>query len=189
MTEWTLKGQLEFVYMSMEGSKAVEAYSKRHDIRSAAILTAYSDELAATVAEYLAPRIEDRVVVEIGGGIGLLALHMAQYAKRVICIEANVAWSWTFASILLQQKPKNVSYLFGSASEFYGDFKGDVALFLTHSDAKGIKEIGSHFAPEVIDVYGEVTTPEWNHIRDIGDDVIEKFTAMAKLYDHNTRAD
>jgi predicted RNA methylase len=160
-----LSEQLKAVYATMEGSPAVDAYAERHDIHSAAILTVHDDETADLIAGYLAPRIEGKIVVEIGGGIGLLALHMADYAKRVFCIEANPMWSWTFAALLLTHKPKNVSYLFGTASEFEGQLRGDVALFCTHSDTAGMREAARPFADTIIDVYGEVALPHENELR------------------------
>lgn len=65
-------------------------------------------------------------------------------------------WSWTFAQVLLEKKPKNVSFLFGAADEFLGTIKGDVAIYLTHSDVKGIGLVAAQFAPVVIDVYSEM---------------------------------
>jgi hypothetical protein len=149
-------GTLETIYNEMEGSESSMDYSERHNINAAAILTIADDETAGLMAEYLAPRIEGKTVVEIGGGIGLLALHMGSYAKRVYCIEANPMWAWTFAHLLLKQKPKNVSFLFGSADEFLGQISGDVAIYCTHSDVRGMGHVASHFAPLVIDVYSEM---------------------------------
>lgn len=140
----------------MEGSEASLDYSERHNIRSAAVLTISDDETAAMAAEYLAPRIEGKTVVEIGGGIGLLAMHMGRFAKRVYCIEANPMWSWVFAGGLLNMKPKNVSFLFGAADEFLGCIKGDLALYCTHSDVRGMGLVAAQFAPLVIDVWGEL---------------------------------
>lgn len=151
-----LKHMLDRVYEAMDGNEMAEKYSERHGIKSAAILTVYDDETAALVAEHIAPRIEGRTVVEIGGGIGLLAFHLGQYARHVYCIEANPMWSWTFATCLLAKKPKNVSYLFGAADEFVGLIKGNVAIFCTHSGVENMRRAGERFADEVIDVYGEV---------------------------------
>lgn len=162
-----IKKMLERIYEHMEGSETMMSYSERHGVKSAAILTVHTDETAGAIAQYLAPRIEGRTVVEIGGGIGLLAFHLASYAKRVYCIEANPMWSWTFAALLLAHKPKNVSYLFGAADEFVGRIKGNVALFCTHSDAAGMRKVGERFAPLVIDVYSEIVEPHWNSIRDL----------------------
>jgi len=151
-----LKDMLEQVYSAYEGSEILEQYSDRHDIKSAGILTIYDDEAAALVALSIAPQIEGKTVIEIGGGIGLLALHMGHIAKRVYCIEANPIWSSCFLAALLADKPKNVSYLFGAAEEFQGQIRGDVAIFCTHSGINSMKAVASKFAPVVIDVYGEL---------------------------------
>lgn len=147
---------LDKVYDAMEGSEASIAYSERHNVNSMACLTVTEDEQADLIGWHLAPRISGKTVVEIGGGIGLLSLHLGQHAKRVYCIEANPMWSWVFAGSLLHHKPKNVSFLFGAADEFLGIVKADVAVICTHSDVEGMKLVAQQFAPVVIDVYGEL---------------------------------
>lgn len=159
----SLSATLNEVYEAMEGNEAAHEYSERHGIASAAVLTVVDDNHAMLLVERLRPQIEGKTVVEIGGGIGLLALHMGHVAKRVYCIEANPMWSWTFAEVLLKQKPRNVSYLFGSADEFLGCIKGDVALFCTHSDVTGMRLVASQFAPVVVDVYGELIAEAPSH--------------------------
>ncbi len=151
-----MKELLDQVYGAMDGSDVAEACADRHGIKSAAVLTVYDDETADLIASLLEPRIAGKTVIDVGGGIGLLALHLGLVAKRVYCIEANPMWSWVFATSLLRQKPKNVSFLFGAADEFVGEIKADVALLCTHSDVAGMRSIASRFAPEVIDVYGEL---------------------------------
>lgn len=131
-------------------------YCARHGISAQPVLTITDDETGAALADFLAPRIEGKTVVEIGGGVGLLALHMSTVAKRVYCIEANPMWSAVFAWSLMAKKPKNVSFLFGAADEFDQIVKADVALFCTHSGVDTMTAIASRFAPIVIDVYGEL---------------------------------
>ena len=99
-----LSHTLDAIYTAMDGSDSSAAYSERHGIASAAVLTVLDDNHAMLIAEHLRPRIEGKTVVEIGGGIGLLAMHMGLIAKRVYCIEANPMWSWTFAEMLLNKK-------------------------------------------------------------------------------------
>ncbi len=147
---------LDGVYSAYEGSEMMAEYSERHGIASAAVLTVLDDNHAMLIAERLRPRIEGKTVVEIGGGIGLLALHMGTVAKRVYCIEANPMWSGIFAGVLLEKKPKNVSFLFGAADEFLGTIRGDVAIYCSHSDVTGMGLVAAQFAPKVIDVYGEL---------------------------------
>jgi hypothetical protein len=137
-------------------STPYEKFAERHNIRAAPNLTVTDFEIAAMLADHLAPRIEGKTVIEIGGGIGMLALAMGAIAKRVYCIEANPLWSMTFAQFLLETKPRNVSYLCGAADEFVGCIRADVAIICTHSDVRGMKLVGAQFAPEVIDVYGEM---------------------------------
>ncbi len=154
--ERSIGAMLDDAYQAMESSDISMEYSARHGIQSAAVLTVTDDETASLIAERLAPRIEGKTVVEIGGGIGLLALHMGFYARRVYCIEANPVWSSAFIAALLAAKPKHVSFLFGAAEEFADYIKGDVALFCTHSGVEPMRKAAAAFAPLVIDVYGEM---------------------------------
>lgn len=156
MPEARIGEMLDEIYSAYEGSEKMADYSERHGVVSAAVLTVFDDDHASLIAEHLRSRIEGKTVVEIGGGIGLLALHLGTVAKRVYCIEANVMWSWIFADVLLEKKPKNVSFLFGAADEFVGMIRGDVAIYCSHSDVTGIGLVAAQFAPEVIDVYGEL---------------------------------
>jgi len=151
-----LTKMLDRIYNEMEGSDASMEYSNRHGIASAAVLTVTDDETAALIADHLSPRISGKTVVEIGGGIGLLSLHMGRIAKRVYCIEANPMWSMTFVHLMLRVKPRNVSFLFGAADEFVGILRADVAVIATHSDVSGMKLVAAQFAPVVIDIYGEM---------------------------------
>jgi len=151
-----LKGLLDEAYNAFEDSEEMMAYDARHGIKSAAVLTVTDDEAASLIAGYLAPRIEGKTVIEIGGGIGLLALHMGMIANRVYCIEANPIWASCFLAALIANKPKNISYLFGAADEFAGQIKGDVAIICTHSGLESMKAVAAQFAPVVIDVYGEL---------------------------------
>jgi hypothetical protein len=147
---------LSEVYEIMEMSVAYSSFAERHNIRSAPILTVMEDDTAKSICALLARRIAGKKVVEIGGGIGLLSLAMASVAQRVYCIEANPTWAAAWTQILVEKKPRNMSYLFGAADEFVGCIRADVAVVCTHSDVQGMKLLGSQFAPEVIDVYGEM---------------------------------
>jgi precorrin-6B methylase 2 len=144
------------LFEAFEGSEPAHDYAQRHNIEAQACLTVTDDEIADLIAERLEPRLSGKVVVEIGGGIGLLSCHIAQFAKRVYCIEANPAWSFVFASFLYLKKPKNCSFLMGSAEEFLGSIKGDVAIFCSHSGLQSMRLIASQFAPKVIDFYSEL---------------------------------
>ena len=144
-------------------SSVFNDYTARHGILSQDVLTVMDDETADTIAESLESRIAGKTVVEIGGGIGILALHMGLRAKKVFCIEANPIWASTFVACLLVAKPKNVSYLFGAADEFVGSIKADVAVFCTHSGVDSMIAAAKLFAPTVIDVYGEIIASNPTH--------------------------
>src|ERR1043165_399198 len=96
---------LDRYYEALDRHPDVDAYHRRHGLQSACILTVKDDEYADAVASYLRPRIEGKIVVESGAGIGLLACHMAQHAKRVYAIELDPAWTSVFVWSLYAKKP------------------------------------------------------------------------------------
>lgn len=150
-----LRQTLESYYAAMDGNPAVEAYHARHGTESAAILTNYDDEHAGLVADYLRERVEGKIVVEIGAGIGLLACHVAADARRVYAIEVDPAWASVFVWQLYQHKPANLTFIFGKAEEA-PPIAADVAFFCTHSGRQSMYRAATMFAPEVIDVYAEL---------------------------------
>jgi hypothetical protein len=156
----------------------VLAYDERHGINSAAILTLTDDEKAALVASHLAERVRGKTVVELGGGIGLLALHLSPVAKRVIVIEANPVWTEVFVALLYRMKPKNVTWVFGVADEVATMVRGDVALYCTHSDHDGMRAVASRLAPEVIDVYPDLLGADywrrWSAARGEAEDILRR---------------
>lgn len=158
----------------MTETDAFASYMKRHAVDAQPFLTVHDDEAASLIADHLAPMITGKVVVEIGGGLGLAAFHMGSYAKRVYSIEANPMWASTFVAALYRQKPKNVSYLFGAASEFAELIKADVAVFLTHSGVDDMAREASKFAPIVVDVYGELI--------DANPDGFDAFASLARKF-------
>jgi len=87
-----LSHMLDYMYENMDGRECVEDYHDRHGTQTAGILTVYDDERAGLIIDRLYDRIAGKVVVEIGGGIGLLACHLAGVAKRVFCIECDLMW-------------------------------------------------------------------------------------------------
>ena len=150
-----LKTVLAAWYERMDGNAVVESFHARHGTQSALILTNYDDAHAALVAGYLHDRVAGKIVVEIGAGIGLLACHLAQDAKRVYAIEVDPSWTANFVWSLYQKKPANLTFIFGKAEEA-PPLYADVALFCTHSGREALHRAASLFAPEVIDVYAEL---------------------------------
>lgn len=164
-TNATLKPTLEQCYEAMDGNPAVEAYHTRHGTESAGILTSYDDEHAGLVADYLRERVAGKVVVEIGAGIGLLACHVAHDARRVYAIEVDPCWAASFVWCLYNQKPANLTFIFGAAEQA-PPIAADVAFFCTHSGRESMYRAATKFAPEVIDVYAELMRddPKWKEI-------------------------
>ena len=143
------------LYEALEGNERVHAYHERHDTQSLCILTNYDDEHARAVADYLADRIRNKIVVEVGAGIGLLACHMAATARRVYAIEVDPAWTGVFLWHLYAKKPPNLTFIFGRAQDA-PPIAADVALFCTHSGHADLWQQASRFAPQIIDVYAEL---------------------------------
>jgi tRNA G37 N-methylase Trm5 len=160
-----LKQTIERWYESMDGNSSVEAYHTRHGTESAGILTNYDDEHAGLVADYLRERVEGKIVVEIGAGIGLLACHVAMDARCVYAIEVDPCWAASFVWCLYENKPANLTFIFGKAEEA-PPIAADVAFFCTHSGRESMHRAATLFAPEVIDVYAELMKddPKWKAI-------------------------
>lgn len=157
--------------IEFEGNPDMQEYCARHGIKSLGVLTVYSDEIASGIADFLAERVQGKVVVEIGAGMGLLACHLALHAKHVYAIEANPIWASCFSVALLKQKPVNLTYILGAASEMNGLLRADLAMFCTHSGAGSMRAAAELFSPVVIDVYadllGKTIEPELAELRQL----------------------
>jgi hypothetical protein len=140
----------------MSRSNTASAYADRHTISSAPNLTVTTDEIAELITDYLEPRIRDKTVLDLGGGIGLLGIHMAAVARKVIVIEANPLWTLAWVELLQRKKPANLSYCFGTSAEFEGAFKADIVTVCSHSGVKDMLAAGRMFSENAIDVYGEL---------------------------------
>ena len=141
---------IEGIYEEQEGSKAVMDYMGRHDVDSLGILTITDEAKALKGIKLFSESLADKVVIEIGAGVGLFALELAKIAKKVYAIEADPAWSWVFTKYLYLKKPQNLTWIFGSAQQLVGSISGDVAIIFTHSDIDNLKTLGRQFAPKVI---------------------------------------
>lgn len=160
-----VKAVLDHYYTEAEGSPMVENYHARHGTKTAGILTVFDDEHAALIVDYLRDRIEGKIVVEVGAGIGLLACHLATVARRVYAIEVDPAWTSTFLACLYAHKPPNLTFIFGRAEDA-PPLVADVALFCTLSGHEALYRAASRFAPVVIDVYAELAGSGSSHRRD-----------------------
>jgi 16S rRNA A1518/A1519 N6-dimethyltransferase RsmA/KsgA/DIM1 with predicted DNA glycosylase/AP lyase activity len=109
-------------------------------------LTQHSPEIAFRTAEKLADWITGKQVIEIGAGVGFLALELARYAKSVIAIESDPAWSWVFTRSLYRHKPKNLTWIFGDANEMAGKVTGEICLVFTCSGVDDLRVLGGKFS-------------------------------------------
>jgi len=114
------------------------------------ILTIYNEEVAKREVEKIKDLIKDKVVVEIGAGIGLLSLEMAKHAEKVYAFEVDPAWSWVFVKKHLYKKPRNLFFIFGDAREFTDKIKPDIAVIYTESGLKYFLNIARKFTNKII---------------------------------------
>ena len=141
---------IDMAYDALEGAEDLMRYHKLHGTPSLLILTQYSFEVAQETARLLATEIKDKVVIEIGAGVGFLAIEMAKLAKQVFAIEVDPAWSWIFTHSLYAHKPPNLTWIFGKAETVLPFLKGDVAIVVTRSGIEELHSLASQFAPKVI---------------------------------------
>jgi len=114
------------------------------------ILTIYNEEIAKQEVEKIKHLIKDKIVVEIGAGIGLLAIEMAKHAKKVYAFELDPAWTWIFVKKYLYKKPKNLYFIFGDAREFADKIKPDIAVVYTGSGLNYFTEIAKSYTDKII---------------------------------------
>jgi len=134
----------------MSNTQEQKEYDARHDIQAKHYLTMLHPSDTNWVIERVRERIKGKVVVEIGAGVGVLALELAKHAKHVYAIEADPAWTWAFMRDLYKTKPTNLTWIMDDASNMVDIIKGDVAIVSTGSDEDRLRELAGYFAPEVI---------------------------------------
>ena len=125
------------------------AFDERTGIRAKHHVTVRLPEHAQWILWGLRDRIRDKVVVEIGAGIGVLAIEMAKIAKHVFAIEADPAFAWVFCEELYKTKPDNLTWIFDKAENLVDVVRADVAVVVTGSDEVALRELAGRFAPEV----------------------------------------
>lgn len=131
----------------------VEEYHK--DGKYLLIITILDEKDACEEVAKFCPYIKDKVVVEIGAGVGFLALEMAKHAKEVYAFELDPAWSWDFVKTHLYKKPKNMNFVFGDARNFTEKMKADVVVIYTGSDIDEFIRIARSFDPKVVILNGK----------------------------------
>lgn len=141
---------IEMAYDALEGLEDLMKYHQRHGTPSLLVLTQHSPQIAQETARMLKPDIEGKVVIEIGAGVGFLAIEMARFAKQVYAIEVDPAWSWIFVHSLYAHKPANLTWIFGTTESVIDWLKGDIAIILTNSGIEEMKLLGNKMATKVI---------------------------------------
>jgi protein-L-isoaspartate O-methyltransferase len=153
MAEIEVGDLIDVVYENMEGAEDLMRYHDEHGTPSMQILTQFSPKTAIGAVKLLTPLIKNKKVIELGGGVGFLAIEMAKIAKSVIAIEADPAWSWVFTRSLYKHKPKNLTWIFGSAETVSDYIKGDIVIVATNSGIPEMREMAKKLAPESFFLY------------------------------------
>ena len=142
--------EIDLVYDALEGFEDLMRYHQRHGTPSLLILTQYSPDIAKEAVRLMDAELRGKDVIEIGAGVGFLALEMARVAKSVVAIEVDPAWSWVFTKSLYRHKPLNLTWVFGDARQVSKWVRGDVAVVMTNSGINEMKDIALSMAPVVI---------------------------------------
>ncbi len=151
-----LSNCLNAIYNDLEGYEAMEDFHRKHMTPSMGVITVFEKERVIKMLKKLTPDIYDKVVIEIGAGVGLLALGMENIAREVYAIEVDPAWSWAFTKILYELKQPNLTFIFGKAETMIDKLHGDVAVIVTNSGIEEMRSLGYQFAPKVI-----MPTQDW----------------------------
>jgi tRNA G37 N-methylase Trm5 len=148
--------QIDMAYDALEGCEEVMKYHARHGTPSLSILTQLNPKTAVETAEKLGAWLDGKDIIEIGAGVGFLAIEMARRAKSVIAIESDPAWSWIFTQSLYKHKPKNLTWVFGSAETMAGKLTADACLVFTRSGILEMRDIASRFSKVVLFPYQDL---------------------------------
>jgi hypothetical protein len=133
----------------------VDEFHKLHMTPACGVVTTYNIKRCAEIVFKIRDRIKDKTVIEVGAGVGLLSIIMANFAKRVYAIEVDPAWAWGFTEVLYDVKPPNLTFIFGKAETMIDILHGDIAVIVTRSGHKEMQRVARKLAKEVIDVYLE----------------------------------
>lgn len=169
------------------GAEIRKAFERREDIKTSHIATIVRPENTRWIVERLAVKfngkgceqcdaagglrdrcpvcagrggikaLADMTIVEIGAGIGWLAVDLARVARRVFAIEADPLFSQAFGRKLYEEKSSNLTWIFGTATPEMATWipKADLVVIVTGSDDERLRKLGEHFAK----MYGDVVMP------------------------------
>jgi tRNA G37 N-methylase Trm5 len=150
VTTENIGDRIDMVYDALEGCEDLLRYHNEHGTPSLLILTQFNPGVAREAARLLRPDIEGKRVVEVGAGVGLLAIEMAKVAASVVAIEVDPAWSWVFTRSLYRHKPPNLTWIFGTAESVAEWVRGDVAVVFTRSGQREMEAVARRMAPKVL---------------------------------------
>lgn len=148
--EWPFK--LESGYQELR-----EGFEKRSGIRTRHIATVAVPENATWMIQAMRHRLLGKVVVEIGAGLGVLAVEMAKLARRVIAIESDPQWTATFVEQLYLQKPRNLMWICDNAQHVLDSgigaaLRADIAVVVTGSDEVRLRALAERFVCSSLNV-------------------------------------
>ena len=154
MYDESIHADIESVYLTSDGgskiAQSIIDYNNRHNIKSMGILTILTPDQAEEEVSKFRDRIQNKIVIEIGAGVGFLALEMAKFADTVYAFETDPQWNWIFSRHLYKHKPKNLHWIFSNAENFVDKIHGDVCVIYTCSDIMGMYSLGKQMAEEVL---------------------------------------
>jgi ribosomal protein L11 methylase PrmA len=132
-------------------------YQERVGVKAAHICTIVTPENTTWMMAKMLPRIAGKVVVEIGAGLGILAVEMARHAARVFAIDSDPQFTASFANALYQKRPPTLTWIFDTAegvlaSGLAAAMKADIAVLVTGSDEVGLCKIAASFVASPSDV-------------------------------------
>lgn len=139
---------IDHIYDKMDGNPDQQDFVDRCGITSLGVLTILSQAEAKVVVLKFWRHIQGRRVVEIGGGVGYLALEMAKTAKSVVAIENDPSWSWIFTKFLYAQKPANLTWVFGHSRAI--ELSADVAVICSRSGLAEMIAEARRMAPVIV---------------------------------------
>jgi tRNA G46 methylase TrmB len=158
-------------------------YQQRIGVTAAHICTIIAPENTRWLMKKLTPRIEGKVVVEIGAGLGVLSIEMAKVAKHVFAIDSDPEFTGAFVVKLYQERPANLTWIFDTAqgviaSGLADAMLADVAVIVTGSDERGLRLLAERFVRAASDII--MPWQDWNGNRAICDYRGEDETGFAR---------
>lgn len=148
--------------MLLDASKEHEdrvAFNKRSGIRTTHIATMVHHVNTVWILRRLEQQfqnLKDMTVIEIGAGVGVFAVNLAERCKRVFAIEADPLFSREFAVRLYADKPSNLTWVFDVAVPEMAARNGgwlpraDLVLVLTGSDEENLRDLAEQFGDAVV---------------------------------------